>query len=417
MMPLTRVEPPELADGHVLLRALGDTEAEVVRLANQDPDLRRWPGLPVPRLLEHALRAISDEADATGVVLAVEDRVTGDFLGLCGLVGIDIRGHCAQVGYWTAPGVRDRDVVVRALRLLYRWAFGSLGLRRLIWQAAVGDHASRLVALRTGFRIEGQLRLPHTGGTGGGKAWVGTLLATDLTATQSSTPDDADTERPTARAGPDQLAVRRAAVFAQPQPVLFAQPPGRTPSGGDATGAPGSTTGGELRLRPVHQRDVPAIVESCRDPATMRWTTVPVPYRRADAESFVREYAPGFWARGEGAVFALTDPNDAFLGTIDLRISPADPLVAEVGFMTAPAARGRGYCPVGLATVCAWGFTALGLARIEWRAYVGNVASRRVAEKAGFVLEGISRQLLDQRGERRDAWVGALIPADLRARS
>lgn len=81
--------------------------------------------------------------------------------------------------------------------------------------------------------------------------------------------------------------------------------------------------------------------------------------------------------------------------------------------MTAPAARGRGYMPAALAALSAWGFTTLGLARIEWKAHVGNTASRRVAEKAGFAFEGTARGGLQHRGERVDVWMAALLPKDL----
>ena len=152
---------------------------------------------------------------------------------------------------------------------------------------------------------------------------------------------------------------------------------------------------------------------ACRDPETIRWTTVPDPYQRSDAEFFVHEYGPRVWARGTGAVFAIADGSDGYAGVVELRLSPADPLVGDLGFVVAPDARGRGYCPAALAAVCAWGFTSLDLARIEWRANVGNAASRRAAEKAGFTVEGTARHGLDHRGVRLDAWVGALLPKDL----
>ena len=41
--------------------------------------------------------------------------------------------------------------------------------------------------------------------------------------------------------------------------------------------------------------------------------------------------------------------------------------------------------------------------------YVGNDASRRAAENAGFVFEGTASGGLSYRGQRRDAWVGALL--------
>src|SRR5699024_11106103 len=128
----------------------------------------------------------------------------------------------------------------------------------------------------------------------------------------------------------------------------------------------------------------------------------------SDAEGY-RGYAQAAWARGDSACFVIADPDDSYAGTLDLRLSPADPLLADVGFMVAPAVRGRGYLPAALLALSAWGFTTLGLARIEWKANVGNTSSRRAAEKAGFTFEGTLRGGVPHRGERVDAWVGALL--------
>jgi RimJ/RimL family protein N-acetyltransferase len=198
-----------------------------------------------------------------------------------------------------------------------------------------------------------------------------------------------------APAGPGSLDARRANVFGRPQPVLSA-----------------TAHGAQIRLRRPQERDVDAIVAACQDPETIRWTSVPDPYRRCDAEFFVRDLAPTSWARGTGAVFTICDHEDAYAGSMHLRLSPGDPAVADVGFMAAPHVRGRGYVPAALTAVCAWGFTTLGLARIEWRAHVGNTASRRAAQKAGFVLEGTARAGVQHRGKRVDAWVGALLAED-----
>ncbi len=138
-----------------------------------------------------------------------------------------------------------------------------------------------------------------------------------------------------------------------------------------------------------------------------------MPYLRADAISFLQNRVPGGWARGTGAGFAIADPDDRFAGTIDLRIDPSDLATAEIGFMIAPWNRGKGYATEAARAICAWGFTALGVSRVVWRAHVGNHASRRVAEKVGFVVEGVQRQGCEQRGERRDAWVATLLESDL----
>ena len=166
-------------------------------------------------------------------------------------------------------------------------------------------------------------------------------------------------------------------------------------------------------LRPLHERDISALTVTCQDPDSIKWTTIPTPYAITDAAAFVGTAAPATWAEDRGATYAISDRDDNYVGSIDLRIQRADPAVAEVGFMISPAARGQGYAPSALRTLSVWGFKALGLARITWRAHVGNDTSRGVALKAGFTYEGIARAGVAQRGERRDVWVASLLPADL----
>ena len=239
-----------------------------------------------------------------------------------------------------------------------------------------------LPALRAGFTIEGIARDDIEARDGSRRdAWVGSLLPRDLD-----------------RAAPivGTVETRRAAVFSRPQPVLFA-----------------GTPTGEIRLRPLEERDLDAVLAAARDPDTTRWISLPDPYRREDGENFVREHAPGVWRRGTGAVFAIGDPrDDAYSGVIELRLDARRPAVGDVGFLVAPRARGRGFAPAALAAVSAWGFTALHLHRVSWFAYVGNEASRRVAEKAGFTIEGTARGLLTHHGERVDAWTGGLLASD-----
>ncbi|MBY8872223.1 GNAT family N-acetyltransferase [Micromonospora sp. PLK6-60] len=384
------MEPVEITEDGLLLRPWRPTDAADVHRACQDPDIQRWTTVPRPYLPEHAsdfVGAISAAAWAqgTGAPFAVCDAATGDLLGSCGLVSIDRGLDSGELGYWTAPWARGQGVAVRACRAVTRWAFDALKLRRVIWQAELGNHASRLVALRTGFRIGGELRLAHPAEGGRPDGWVGSLLPGEVPAPGDVGP-----------AGPDTLDARRAAVFGRPQPTLLATTAG----------------GAELRMRPMEERDLDDIVTTCQDLDTVRWTSVPHPYQRGDAEGYLA-FVQGTWARGTSGCFVIAGPDDRFAGTIDLRLQPTDPLLADVGFMTAPYARGRGWMPAALVAVAAWGFTTLGLARIEWSANVGNTASRRAAEKAGFTVEGTLRGALTHRGERVDIWRAGLLAEDL----
>jgi len=182
---------------------------------------------------------------------------------------------------------------------------------------------------------------------------------------------------------------------------------------------PVELTDDRLLLRPWRPDDVDAVYEACLDPQVQRWTTVPSPYARADAEAFVCESSPAGWAAGEAATFGIFDRETRrLLGSIALMHltegDVPDGGRAEIGFWCAPWARGRGVITDAARLLCRCGFEELGLARIDWYAEVGNHASRRVAEKVGFTVEGVQRQRLVNRGERRDGWVGGLLRGELR---
>ncbi|MDI1460523.1 GNAT family protein [Catellatospora sp. KI3] len=181
-----------------------------------------------------------------------------------------------------------------------------------------------------------------------------------------------------------------------PQPVLRAE----------------TEAGEKITLRPAELRDADSVLLTCTDPESLRWTTIPLGYDRAMAEGFTTDYAPGWWQRREGACWVVAGADGSYVGQLDLRIGK-DPEVADVGFVTAPYARGRGYMSAALRAAAEYGLRELGLARVEWKAHVGNDGSRRVAEKAGFRLEGVQRGGCAHRGERRDAWIAALVREDL----
>jgi RimJ/RimL family protein N-acetyltransferase len=167
--------------------------------------------------------------------------------------------------------------------------------------------------------------------------------------------------------------------------------------------APGLTDGPDLVLRQPLPGDVDDIVAQCRDPEFQRWTRVPVPYHESDAQDFLKRVAEGW--RANVAMFAVAYQG-RFAGSVELRFDGVGG--AEVGFGLAPWARGKGVMTRALRLVLAWGFGLPGINVVYWRAQVGNSASRRVAGRCGFRMEGTVRGLLEQRGERRDAWIGSL---------
>jgi RimJ/RimL family protein N-acetyltransferase len=171
-------------------------------------------------------------------------------------------------------------------------------------------------------------------------------------------------------------------------------------------------TAGEIRLRPFAVGDIPWVYEVSLDPAVQKYLQLPIPYRMSDADYFVREMAIAAWERKERAEFVVEQGGkEEPLGRVGFGLDGSG--AAQIGYWMDPRARGRGVATAAVRALCEWGFRTLGLGLIEWRAEVGNMASRRVAEKAGFRVEAILRRRLVHRGVRVDAWIGSMLPSEL----
>ncbi|SDT23617.1 Protein N-acetyltransferase, RimJ/RimL family [Friedmanniella luteola] len=172
-----------------------------------------------------------------------------------------------------------------------------------------------------------------------------------------------------------------------------------------------------VTLRPLVAADLPRVVEQCRDPESIRWTTVPTPeggYGLADARAFLDHVVVEGWRSGQNLCWAVegADRPGVFCGSIDLRLH-GDGL-AEVGFGLHPDARGRHLMSGALRLVRDFAFDVARLRAVRWRAVVGNWGSRRVAAAAGWPCEGVVRASLVHRGELLDGWVGTLGVTDPR---
>lgn len=147
---------------------------------------------------------------------------------------------------------------------------------------------------------------------------------------------------------------------------------------------------GSVRVRAVAERDLDALVAACQDPEIARWTTVPSPYGREDAERFLAASREGFETGGHVVGVVSAVDTDALLGTIGISIQRHD-LVGDLGYWVAAGARGRGVATAAARLLCRWAFDTVDLGRLQLRAAVANEASNRVARACGFRLEGLAR--------------------------
>ena len=160
---------------------------------------------------------------------------------------------------------------------------------------------------------------------------------------------------------------------------------------------------GELRLRAWVPEDLPELVAAANDPEIGRWMpAIPHPYGRADGEAYLRRSA------GRDGAFAIVD-EERLVGGI--AVSARKWKRAEVGYWVRADARSRGIGSRALRLAAGWAF-AHGYRRLQVHADIENLASQRVAEKAGFRREGVLRAWIEQDGIPRDHVMYSLLESD-----
>jgi RimJ/RimL family protein N-acetyltransferase len=341
---------PTLTDGVVRLRPhdLGDVEAVLAQC--RDPQMQRWTTVPVPYERHHAvewLAARRGEWEA-GRTLSLAVEADGRF---CGTVDVRPDGQAgAMLGYGLGPWARGRGVLHRALLLVLPWAFTTLGLEVVHWEAVAGNWPSRRAAWRVGFRVEGTVRswLAHRGARY--DAWVGSL---------------------------------RREERLEPAHPWFEVP---------------VLEGHRVRLRPYREEDVDRAVEACSDPVTRQWLgRLPAPYTAQDTRAHLEQMTEDA-AEGRSLCWAVAAADDdRLVGEIAL-FGLAEPgRSSEVGYWAHPAERGRGHMTEAVRLAAKHALLpldvgGLGRPRLVLRAAGGNAASRRVAERAGFRRTGVDRR-------------------------
>jgi len=153
-----------------------------------------------------------------------------------------------------------------------------------------------------------------------------------------------------------------------------------------------------LLLRPWTEQDIPAMIAAHRDPVMRQWLRHPV----TTAEEAHRIIAAR--RAGTGFSFAVLEAcadgaTGDLVGAVSIRVPASEATSGEVGYWVAAPARGRGIAPRALSAACEWAFRQhrnRPLEQLELIHAVGNHASCRVAEKAGFALSAVLPPLLPE---------------------
>lgn len=345
------MQPFELRGDGVLLATPTSADVDAITELCQDEEIQRWTTIPAPYERRHAEQFLSDVVDPgwesgrnlTWALRNPEDRA------VLGMVSLNLRDEpgSGEIGFWLGSEGRGHGLMTTAVRLVAEYAFApeGLGLERMVWRANVGNWPSRRVAWRLGFTIEGTLRKELLKRGERVDAWVGTLVAGD----------------------PVEPKTRWLNV-----PTL---------------------TGSKLSLRRFAESDADACVEACNDPETRQWLgQLPSPYTRETALGYIRSREDEH-ADGTGLHWAAA-PVDGGPAIGSFSLMTIRDGRAEVGYWVHPAARGAGVATEAVQLMVRHAFTGqvdggLGLRRLILGRGEGNVASEKVAERAGFRRFGV----------------------------
>jgi RimJ/RimL family protein N-acetyltransferase len=161
-----------------------------------------------------------------------------------------------------------------------------------------------------------------------------------------------------------------------------------------------------ITLRPWQAADRAVVRSAFADPAIQRWHCRSMTDQ--EAADWIDSW-PARWRDEMDAAWAVLDGNTV-VGQVGLRRVDLAEGLAAVSYWVVPVARGRRVAPRALRALTEWTFGTLGLHRLALSHSTANVASCRVAQRAGFAAEGTKRG----EGRHADGWHDMHLHARLR---
>jgi len=167
----------------------------------------------------------------------------------------------------------------------------------------------------------------------------------------------------------------------------------------------------EIRLELLDDSHLDDVRDLVTDPDVLHYTRIPEPTPDDFAESWIAAYES---ARKDGTRegFAAITGDGEFIGIgLAPTIERTDQEI-ELGYIVPAWARGRGVASEILRSLTVWAFGDVGAMRAYLIIDVENRASERVAERCGYVREGVMRSIHLKQGRRVDAGLWSRLPSD-----
>lgn len=171
-----------------------------------------------------------------------------------------------------------------------------------------------------------------------------------------------------------------------------------------------------LIFRPYRVEDAGQLYEAAREsagPGFTDWMPWCHPDYSQEESLLYAQSRPAAWEKGEDYSLAVFDAeSEEFLGGCGINQVSRLHGYANLGYWVRRSCWGQGIAVASVEASCLLAFEHLGLRRAEIVVAVGNHASRRAAEKAGALFEGVLRQRLCLHGRSCDAWMLSRISGE-----
>ena len=149
-------------------------------------------------------------------------------------------------------------------------------------------------------------------------------------------------------------------------------------------------------------------------PETDKYNTLGIPATIQETENILNE-----WLNLQKAIPRISHilclrqlDSSQFIGLIGLTLGKVNYKIAEIWYKIFPNFWRQGLTTEALTEILKFGFTDLGLHRIEAGCAVENIASIKVLEKAGMTKEGCKRKFLPLKEQWADNYIYGILDSD-----
>jgi RimJ/RimL family protein N-acetyltransferase len=175
-------EVPTIINGHFTLRPLSEADIDAVYQSCQDPLIPKFTTVPANYTIDLAQGFVREktpqlfeEHKAIHWVLTVKKVVSPNaivvndetFIGPFSIHAIEEHNHIGEIGYWLNKDVRGHGYGAIGCQMVTKYAFETIGFRRLAGIVDNDNQASKKVLLSAGYAHEGLMKSRVTRADGG----------------------------------------------------------------------------------------------------------------------------------------------------------------------------------------------------------------------------------------------------------